>query len=320
MGHPAISVLTCVIAAYTIAITIYPAFRHRNALCVITVALACVAISLCLFFIPRERVVLRAVFAVLMVDLIFRLIDFARQSWRREIKTSGWVAYCHSLIPFPLLLVVFGQKDRRLRRDERSVADLFRLLLGSAGVATGFVLLFAANEITALQTSFVLDHITKLFIFSLTIESLAQGLCGLERLTGFDARPIVDRALFSPTPADFWHRFNTRVHSWLYRNVFVPCGGRRAPVRGVWATFLVSALFHEVGFGIATSRITGYQLIFFLLQAPAVLVSPLLDRVSRAWGVWGAMLAHAGTILWVGSTSIFFFGDVGRVFTFVYKH
>ena len=80
MGHPAIAVLTCAIAAYAIAIAIYPIIRHRNALCVVTVASTCVAITLCLFIIPREQVVLRAMSGVLMVDLLFRLIDFARQS------------------------------------------------------------------------------------------------------------------------------------------------------------------------------------------------------------------------------------------------
>lgn len=319
MGHPAISVLACLVAAYALAIAIYPAVRRRDAFCIATVALACIAVPACLIIIPREQVVLRAVTALLNVDLFFRLIDFTRQSWRGEIETTGWGDYCRFLIPFPLLLVVFGQKDRRLRRDQRSVADLLRLLLSSVGVALGFVLLFAANESPALQSSFVLDHIAKLVIFVLTVESMAQGLCGLERLVGFDTRPIIDGAFLSRTPADFWHRCNTRVQPWLYLNVFVPSGGRRALVRGVWATFLVSAILHEVAFAIATSHITGYQLMFFLLQAPAVLFSPWLDRLSRVWGAWGAIFTHAVTILWIGSTSIFFFDDLGRIFPFIYK-
>ena len=154
------------------------------------------------------------------------------------MNVPRWGTYCRFLVPFPLFLVVFGQKDRRLRRDQRSVADLFRLMLGSAGVAIGFELLFAANEMTALRASFVFGHVAKLLIFSLTVESLAQALCGLEHLAGFDTRPIVDRAFLSRTPADFWHRFNARVQSWWYLNVFIPFGGRRAPIRGVWATFL----------------------------------------------------------------------------------
>jgi MBOAT, membrane-bound O-acyltransferase family len=318
MGHPAISVLACLATAYALAIAVYPVVRRRGVFCIVTVSLASIAIVVCLFIIPREQVVLRALTALLIVDLFFRLIDFTRQSWRGEIETAGWLDYCRFLIPFPWLSVVFGQKDRRIPLDQRSVADLIRVLLGSAGVGLGFVLLFAANEIPALQSSFVLDHITKLFIFVLTVESLAQGVCGLERLVGFVTRPLTDRGFLSRTPAEFWRRYNTRVQPWLYWNVFVPSGGRRAPVRGVWTTFLVSATLHEVAFAIALSRFTGYQFFFFLIQAPAVLLSPSLDRLSRATGACGAVFAHAITILWMGSTSIFFFDGVDRIFRFFY--
>jgi hypothetical protein len=318
MGHAAISVLTSLIAAYALAVAIYPMTRRRDAFCIVSVTTACGGAVACLFIIPREQIILRAMTALVIVDLFFRLIDFTRQSWRGAMESAGWGDYCRFLIPFPWLLVVFGQKEVWPRRDQRSSADFLRLLLGSAGAALGVMLLLAANESRVLQSSFGLDHIAKLFIFVLTVESLAQGLCGLERLVGFDTRPIINHGLASRTPADFWRRWNTRSQAWLYLNVFMPSGGRRAPVRGVWATFLASALLHEIAFSIAISRITGYQLIFFLLQAPAVLFSPRLDRLSRAWGIGGAALAHAVTILWIGLTSVFFFDGVDRIFHFLY--
>jgi hypothetical protein len=272
----------------------------------------------CLFIIPRQWVVLRALTALFNVDLFFRLIDFTRQSWQGKTETASWSDYCRFLIPFPLFLVVFGQKDRVLRRDQRSIADVLKLLLGSAGIVLAFVLVFGAEKIPLLQHSFLLDHVFKLFIFVLAVESMAQTLCGLERLVGFDTLPVIDRSFLARTPAEFWRRHNNRVQPWLYFNAFVPAGGRRAPVCGIWATFLVSAVLHEIGFAIATSRVTGCQLAFFLLQAPAVMVSPALDRLSRALGLAGVALAHAATILWVGSTSIFFFEGVERIFPFVY--
>ena len=76
MGHPAISVLVSLSAAYRLAIAVYPVIRRRDALCIIAVALACVAVLACLFIIPREHVVLRTVTALFNVDLLFRLIDF----------------------------------------------------------------------------------------------------------------------------------------------------------------------------------------------------------------------------------------------------
>ena len=82
MGHPAISVLVCLVAAYALAVAIYPVIRHRDAFCIVTVAVACGAVVACLFIIPREQVVLRALTALVIVDLSFRLIDFTRQCWR----------------------------------------------------------------------------------------------------------------------------------------------------------------------------------------------------------------------------------------------
>jgi hypothetical protein len=311
------SPLPCLVAAYLMAVAAYPIIRRRNEACIVTVAMACVAIVACLFTIPREWVVVRALAALLIIDLIFRLIDFARQRWRGDFDVS-WKNYCQFLIPFPWLVAVFGQKKRRLRTDQRILADFLRLVLGFAGTALGVALLLAANKIAALQSSFVLDHITKLFIFALTVESILQALCGAERLMGFDTRPIYDSAVVSRTPADFWHRANTRSQAWLYLNVFVPSGGRHALARGVWATFLASAVLHEIAFSIAISRITGYQLMFFLMQAPAVLSSPRLDRLARSWGIWGAALAHAVTVVWIGATSVFFFDGIDRIFPFFY--
>ena len=227
-----------------------------------------------------------AVTSLFNVDLVFRLIDYTRRSWRGELENVSWSDYCRFLIPFPLLLVVFGQKNRRRRPDQPGATEWLRFSLGAAGVALGFALLFAANEIPALQSSFVLDHAVKLFIFTFTVEWLAQVVCGLERLAGFDTRPLYEGVILSRTPAEFWRRQNTRVQPWFYWNVYLAAGGRRSPLRGIWATFLVSALLHEIGFSIALSQITGYQFIFFLIQRrrscfpPRLIASPSPGRPS----------------------------------------
>jgi hypothetical protein len=217
-----------------------------------------------------------------------------------------------------MFLVVFEEKDRRLRPDQRTVTDIVRMLLGFAGVALGFVLVFAADKATALQESFLLDHVVKLFILVITVESLAQAVCSLERLAGYDTTPLVDRAFLARTPAEFWRRWNNRINVWLYWNAFVPAGGRRAPARGVWATCLFSALLHEVAFTIATSRFTGYQFIFFAIQAPAIVLSRTLERLTIPWGTTGAVISHAITVLWMACTSVFFLHGVDLIFPFYY--
>ena len=318
MGPPALSCLLCIALTYTIALAIYPVLRRGGAIAVGVAALACLAVVAGLFIIPSQFRIHRAIAALFCVDLIFRLLDLSRQNLRGDLRAIGWSAYLRFLIPFPFLLVVFGQKDRRLGPNHRATSEIRRVVLGSIGVTVGFILDFAANDTYALQSSFLLDHVTKLFIFVLTIESLAEALCGLERLVGYNTRPFIDRGYLARTPADFWRRWNNRVQPWLYWNVFVPSGGRRAPLRGVWATFFVSAIFHEVAFAIATSQLTGYQFTFFLIQAPAVMLSPALERLADAWSGTGSAIARAATILWVGATSVFFFHGVDLIFPFVY--
>ncbi len=316
--HAAISFSLCVAAAYALALAIFPALRRGGVSALVSVGLAGTAIVACLFIIPPQFRIHRAIAALSCVDLLFRLIDFARQNMTGQLRSVRLQRYCRFLIPFPFLLVVYGQKDRRLAPDHRAASDVLRIVLGSIGVALGFALVFAAGRSETLQSSFLLDHVAKLLIFVLTIESLAEAMCGLERLAGFATKPIVDRGFLARTPAEFWRRYNNRVQPWLYRNVFIPAGGRRAPVGGVWATFLVSALFHEAAFAIATSRITGYQFAFFLIQAPAVLLSPALERLAIARPIAGALGVRAATILWMACTSVLFFHGVDLIFPFMY--
>ena len=128
-----------------------------------------------------------------------------------------------------------------------------------------------------------------LLTFVLAIESLSRAVCGLERLAGFDTTPMIRNAYLSRTVSEFWRRYNDRIHDWLYRNVFQAIGGRRAPVRSLLLVFLVSGLFHEVAFAMATSRLTGYQFAFFTIQGPAALAS----GASSAWPVEGGLRARS---------------------------
>src|SRR5207249_3151682 len=117
--------------------------------------------------------------------------------------------------------------------------DAVRIVAGSAGVVTSVMLLRMTWSVSALQHSFLLDHVAIVAIFMLTIESASQVLYGFERLAGFDAPPFVHDAFQSRTVAEFWMRYNTRVHRWLFENVFRASGGWHAPVRGLWLVFLV---------------------------------------------------------------------------------
>jgi len=82
--------------------------------------------------------------------------------------------------------------------------------------------------------------------------------------------------------------------------------------------FLISAVVHELMFGIATSRFDGYQFLFFTLQGPAILASRPLSRWARRYGLFGITALRGSTIVWMYFTSMLFFHGVNRIFSFTY--
>ncbi len=274
-------------------------------------------IVVCPLLIPSVNVGLRAASAFASGDITFRMVDFFRH-WAHVERSRVLRDYYRFLIPFPVLSVVYPDHKRRLLRPESPWPQVLRLFGGIAGFTLAFLAVRALSTMALLRSSFALNHVAILPIFVLAIESLSRALCGLERLAGFDTTPIIRNAYLSRTVSEFWRRYNYRTHDWLYRNVFQATGGRRAPVRSLLLAFLVSGLFHEVTFALATSRLTGYQFAFFTIQGPAALASGRLERLARRGGIAGKVAAHGATILFLAVTSVLFFDGVGKIFPFVY--
>ncbi len=295
---------------------------------------AAVALLLDPLLIPADQMVLRGLAEFVCADLMFKLIDYSRQLGAWHGQATGFADYLRFLIPFPVLLGVFGRREKRLLERPSLLPEIAIVGSCSAIVAAAFVAVDLARRLPVLQSSFPLDHAVKVALFLILIEAGTRAIWGLERLAGFDTKPIIERMYLAVSPGDFWRRYNRRVGDWLYLNVFRPSGGRRAPVRGIFATFFVSALFHELAFSVATSRFTGYQFTFFMLQAPAVAISqwlqpfiegrrnvvpPLPDgRGPPTNNVAAQIAARVMTVLWFYGTSVFFFEGVARVFPFVY--
>jgi hypothetical protein len=309
--------LLAILAAYASALVAGAMARRPGTLAIVAFSTITAAILAAPLLIPADRLMLRAAACFVSTDLMFRLIDFRREL-RNQAHLPTFREFCWFLIAFPVLLVVFSDRNRRLEGPRFAWLDALRVFGGIVGVGAGFVLLDVVAAFSVFRGSFLLDHVAKMAIFLLTIESASQGLYGLERLAGFDTTPIVRTAVLSRTVAEFWIRYNTRVHRWLYENTFRPCGGRRAPARGILLVFFVSAVLHELMFGIATSRFDGYQFIFFAIQGPAVLASGYLERLANRGGIAGAVVAHLATIVWMAGTSVFFFHGVNRIFPFLY--
>ena len=308
--------LGSVSAAYFVALAVWPLLAARRQWNVAGAILAVAAIGACPLLIPRELVVARALACLACVDMLFRVADFARQL-RSNPEHISWRQFVRFLIPFPFLLVVFGQKQLAASSNSVQIVELGRMLLGAAAFVTGLVVMLACTHVAVLRESFWLDHFVKFVVFAVGIEGISQGMAAFERLAGFQTRPIIDQPYLARTPAEFWFRYNNRVRRWLYLNVFVPSGGRRVPLLGIAAVFFVSAAFHEYFFAIATSSWDGYQFAFFMLQTPAVMISPQLARLA-AGSVTGQMIARSLTVIWIAATSPLFFHGLDRVFPFVY--
>jgi hypothetical protein len=271
----------------------------------------------CPLLIPSASVGLRAASAVISADIAFKLVDYFRR-WDRLDRSTILRNYYGLLVPFPAFAVVYPDHRRRLLRPDIPWPHVLRLVAGIVGVVGAVLTLRALSSTLPIRSSFALNHAAMVLTFVVAIESLSRALCGLEHLAGFDTTPIIRNAYLARTVSEFWRRYNDRIHDWLYRNVFQMTGGRRAPVRSVVLVFLVSGVFHELMFGIATSRFTGYQLAFFTLQAPAALASGRLERFAKRGELTGKFVAHGSTILFLAVTSVLFFDGVGKVFPFIY--
>jgi hypothetical protein len=287
-------------------------FRPRGraaSWCLVPVVLACPLL------IPSRHLALRAAAICVSADLAFKMVDFFRQ---RGCDGPALREYVRFLVPFPVFAVVYPDHRRRLARPDRPWPHALRILGGLAGVASGWLLAVAKRGASPFRSSFPLDHAAMLVLFFLAIESLSQVLYGLERLAGYDVSPIIRHAFLSRSVSEFWQRYNGRVHDWFHRHVFRASGGGRHPARGVVLVFLVSGLFHELMFDVATSKVTGYQLAFFLIQAPPALASRWLERLARRRGIAGRVVAHGLTILFLSAASVLFFRGVSDIFPFIY--
>jgi hypothetical protein len=281
-----------------------------------------IAVAFAVLFFPliikSDHIVLRGLASFACGELFFKMIDYARLRSKPNADVGGYGKYLQFLIPFPVLLVVWEEKSRPRVRPPSNLAEYILALPWVAVSGVAVVLIFIVPPVFEVMTIFAIEHAIKLLFFAILIESLSRAMHRIERIAGYETAPLVQNAISSLTPADFWKRYNTRVHAWMDLNIFRPAGGRRNPTRGILLTFLFSAIFHELMFDLATSSLTGYQFLFFACQAPAVLLSPRLKRFAKRNGLLGNVVVRCGTIIWFALTSVLFFDGVRRVFPFYY--
>lgn len=279
--------------------------------------IAAVGVAAAPMIIPADDVGARALALFVGVDAVFKLIDANRRAGEYPSTGAGFRKYVRFLVPFPVLLVTGEEKAASERVTSSMKSAVVRTAIGLSLFLVAWGVLFGLQKSALLGSSFVLDHIAKTALFGVTLEIMGLLAAGLERLAGFEPPRLMQWILLSRTPAQFWLRYNTRVHMWLIRNVFRRVGAAHHPIWGVVLVFFVSAVFHEIAFDIALSHVDGYQFTFFMLQIPAVLASPALERFAKR-GEAAGVAAHVVTIAWFVSTSVFFFRGIAEIFPFYY--
>lgn len=312
-----VQLLISIGAAYAYAVAAGLAFKHPRRIgapLTTSVAIGVLAIPL---LIPPDQAILRAIALLVCTELMLKMIEFAR-CCREQESGNSITDYLWFLIPFPPFLVAWDDKLHRRQSVDWHRA-LLNLLFGGGIFLIVLCLFQWLTTLAILKSSFALDHAAKIVIFTAALESLSRFVFGLERLAGFHTSPPMQYAFLSRSVPAFWSRFNQRVHAWLYSHIFRPYRAHHSPAAAVALVFLISALHHETIFGIAISRINGYQLAFFLLQIPAVLCWPRMSRWFRRSGTTGAMTAWVSTMLWLYFTSMFFFYGVNCIFPGFYS-
>jgi hypothetical protein len=162
------------------------------------------------------------------------------------------------------------------------------------------------------QRSWLVNHLIVIVGFVIVMTAVGQASLALWRLMGLRVRPIVRQIWLARTPADFWRRWSWPIHLWLYRYIYLPCGGKQRAVVAVLAVFAFSGILHEVLAFVALGRITGHQSAFFGVSAVGVLASPLLEGIGR-YGIIGGALIRAVTLVFLAASAALMFVTIDAV-------
>lgn len=275
----------------------------RSASGVVRVALLAPLIALFAaapFLLSPANPALRSIVAILVGGVFpAKLIDLhmAPEHWRGR-PWREWLLY----LVHPIVLV----HRAHVLEKPRPYLDGFRWLgWGTLQIVVGQVLLALWRGSPAAASSFWVDHsVLVLLAFPLAFDGGNTAATGFFRLLGSNVLDLAQNPLLAVTPADFWRRYNRNAGQFFAEDVYKVVGGMRHPVRGILAAFATNAILHEYIFTIAIGRVTWWVLVFFGLQALAVILTYRLRVRSTPAKVAGVVLTFAFNVL----TAVFFFG------------
>lgn len=198
------------------------------------------------------------------------------------------------------------------RQPEISAADNRRLIAfyGFAALITicACVLLFRMGWNS---WPLVLEHCLKVSAVALGVAMTANFAAAIFRVVGGPSQDTMGNLLNAPTPAQFWRRWNRPAQQFFHEFIFRPAGGMQRPIRATLFTFAISGLVHEYVFGIASGRVQGWQMLFFMIQGIAVVLTMRLRPIG--WKLPAGIIATLTLNL---ATAVLFFKSVNAIAPF----
>jgi hypothetical protein len=225
-------------------------------------------------FVPMSDKPLRFVASLVTITTLVKLYDVYRTpGFRSELSLSSHLAYFTN---------GFWHVLKRPPESVRPEQDWRRLTRGLPLTTLAIVVTIGIFHIDWRPLSVLFEHVAKVTAVVLATVLLVNLLSAVWRLAGSRGHVPMGDVVRASTPAEFWHRWNTPTQQFLLAHVYIPAGGRRHPIRGILATFLISGLIHEYVVGIAAGRVLGLQMLFFVLQGLGVIASGRWRSASRS--------------------------------------
>ncbi len=271
--------------AFVLTTAFYPALQMGPRLRLGVIVLLGIAIVATPLLIPVDAAPARFVVACLAPCFVLKMVDLhigALHGRRPDLRT--FLAFLGN----PLQLV-----ERRTGTEPQpSRAQNARdYLLSLCGMLLAFGAFRWAGVIDWSQRAFLWEHIARAGTFFVFVLFLFRNMTAVLRAVGVYSVDPVRHPLRARTPAEFWRHYNRWMGQFLQEDVFKPLNGRRYPRRATMMVFAVSGLLHEYVFLIATGRVQGYQMLFFLIQGAAVTLTLRAKPVGATGMAWtGATL------------------------------
>jgi hypothetical protein len=274
--NPLILSVFAIVLTYVVAL----AFWHiqmrsrilRTSVLVSVIIIACFAG----FAIPAKDKILRLITAGLGLLVAIRVYSYS-QAGRTNASFTDYIRFLSIGLLSPHLLY----SPARYTTKASPVREIPRVAIALAVIPVTWAAAKYLVLTEAGRNSWILNHLIVVVAFVIIFQSVGQCCLGVWRMLGLRSKPLVDNVVFALTPAEFWRRWSWPIHTWLFRHVFIPVGGRHYFFRATLAVFLASALMHEVMAFVGLGRMTGHWTLCFLLATLGVLASPVLESFAR---------------------------------------